>query len=54
MKKEKKHIGVILVITIICLMLIATLLRKEINLTKLDLTYLYMLVFLCVKSIIQE
>lgn len=54
MKKEKKYIGVILVITIICLMFIATLLRKEINLTKLDLTYLYMLVFLCVKSIIQE
>ena len=54
MEKRKKHIGIILVITTICLMIIATLLREEMNLTKLDLTYLYMLVFLCVKSISQE
>ena len=33
---------------------ITTLLGKEINLTKLDITYLYMIVFLCVQSISQK
>lgn len=53
-RKRKRHIGVDLVITTICLMAITTLLGKEINLTKLDITYLYMIVFLCVQSISQK
>lgn len=52
--EKKRHIGVDLVITTICLMAITTLLGKEINLTKLDITYLYMIVFLCVQSISQK
>ena len=52
-KKKKRHIGIILVITTICLMTITTLL-EEMNLTKLDITYLYMLIFLCVKTISQD
>lgn len=54
MVRKKRHIGVDLVITTICLMAITTLLGKEINLTKLDITYLYMIVFLCVQSISQK
>lgn len=54
MNKKKRHTGIILIITTICLMSITTLLEKEMNLTKLDITYLYMLIFLCIKSLIQE
>lgn len=53
-KKKKRHIGIILLITTICLMVITALLGKEISLTKLDITYLYMLTFLCVKLLFQE
>lgn len=53
-KKKKQHIGVILLITTICLIIIKIFLEMETALTRLDSTYLYMLIFLCVKSIIQE
>lgn len=53
-KKKKQHIGIILLVTTICLMVIKTFLAKEMALTRLDYTYLYMLTFLCVKSIVQE
>lgn len=53
-KKKKQHIGVILLITTICLIIIKNFLEMETTLTRLDITYLYMLTFLCVKSIIQE
>ena len=53
-KKKKWHIGAILLITTICLIIIKIFLEMETVLTRLDYTYLYMLTFLCVKSIIQE
>ncbi len=52
--KQKKHIGVILSITTICLIFIKILLGNEIVLTRLDITYLYMLIFLCIKSFVEE
>lgn len=52
--KGKRHIGIILILTTICLAVITSLLGKDMNLTNLDITYLYMLIFLCIKSIIQE
>lgn len=54
MKKRERHTGVVLVVTTVCLIIITTFLRKGMTLTKLDVTYLYMLIFLCIKSLIQE
>lgn len=50
---NKKHIVVLLITVAICI-LIRNLLEVDELMTKLDVTYLYMLTYLCVKSLFEE
>lgn len=45
---------VVLIITTACFQIISEILGREIVLTKLDATYLFMLVFLCVNSLLNQ
>ena len=49
--KVKKCIWIDLVITTIVLAIIVAIIRKYMTITKLDITYLYMLIFLCARTL---
>ena len=49
--KVKKCIWIDLVITTIVLEIIVAIIRKDMTITKLDITYLYMLIFLCARTL---
>lgn len=52
--QEFKQNTAVLIITTACVMLIYNILSREESMTKLDLTYLFMLVFLCINSLLKK
>ncbi len=53
MARRKKQVKNVLATTLVCI-LFCNLLGREMTLTKLDISYLFMLIYLCVKSIFEE
>lgn len=53
MARRKKQVKNVLATTLVCI-LFCNLLGREMILTKLDISYLFMLIYLCVKSIFEE
>lgn len=52
--KELKKNTIVLIVTTVCFSLICIFLSKDKPLAKLDSTYLFMLIFLCVDSLLKK